>query len=104
MNVGQVLELHLGWVAKAGWKLEGNEPWQENLRAIGAAEQAPNGKVATPVFDGAREEELIGLSDQHSSNKDAHAVDRVQTVRLNSSMVVPVSLVWPQSQLVTCIS
>ena len=24
MNVGQVLETHLGWVAKSGWKLEGN--------------------------------------------------------------------------------
>ena len=70
MNVGQVLELHLGWVAKAGWKLEGNEPWQENLRAIGAAEQAPNGKVATPVFDGAREEELIGLLGSTLPNKD----------------------------------
>jgi len=25
MNVGQVLETHLGWVAKSGWKLEGND-------------------------------------------------------------------------------
>jgi len=70
MNVGQILELHLGWVAKAGWKLEGNEPWQENLRAIGAAEVAPNSKVATPVFDGAREEELIGLLGSTLPNKD----------------------------------
>jgi DNA-directed RNA polymerase subunit beta len=70
MNVGQVLELHLGWVAKAGWKLEGNEPWQENLRKIGAAEQAPGGRVATPVFDGAREEELIGLLGSTLPNKD----------------------------------
>jgi DNA-directed RNA polymerase subunit beta len=36
MNIGQVLETHLGWAAKAlGWY------------------------VATPVFDGAREEEII---------------------------------------------
>ncbi len=70
MNVGQVLELHLGWVAKAGWKLEGNEPWQENLRKIGAADQAPGGRVATPVFDGAREEELIGLLGSTLPNKD----------------------------------
>lgn len=36
MNIGQVLETHLGWAAKAlGWH------------------------VATPVFDGAREEEII---------------------------------------------
>ena len=25
MNVGQVLETHLGWVAKPGWKVEGND-------------------------------------------------------------------------------
>ncbi|WP_460697427.1 DNA-directed RNA polymerase subunit beta, partial [Nocardia thraciensis] len=24
MNIGQILETHLGWVAKAGWKVEGN--------------------------------------------------------------------------------
>ena len=70
MNVGQVLELHLGWVAKAGWKLTGDEPWQENLRKIGAAEQAPGGRVATPVFDGANEEELIGLLGSTLPNKD----------------------------------
>ena len=61
MNVGQVLEVHLGWAAKAGWKLEGNEDWQKDLRAHGYAEVAPGSKVATPVFDGAKEDELIGL-------------------------------------------
>ncbi|MEN9325344.1 MAG: hypothetical protein RL414_1098 [Actinomycetota bacterium] len=70
MNVGQVLETHLGWVAKTGWKLEGNEPWQENLRAIGAAEAPANTKVATPVFDGTKEEELIGLLGSTNPNKD----------------------------------
>jgi len=61
MNVGQVLEVHLGWAAKAGWKLEGDEDWQKDLRAHGYAEVAPGSKVATPVFDGAKEDELIGL-------------------------------------------
>ena len=70
MNVGQVLETHLGWVARSGWKLEGNEPWQENLKAIGAAEAAPFTKVATPVFDGTKEEELMGLLGSTNPNKD----------------------------------
>ena len=70
MNVGQVLETHLGWVARSGWKLEGNEPWQENLRAIGATEAAPFTKVATPVFDGTKEEELMGLLGSTNPNKD----------------------------------
>ena len=54
MNVGQVLETHLGWVAKSGWKLEGNEEWQQSLRENGYAEAPANTKVATPVFDGTR--------------------------------------------------
>ena len=70
MNVGQVLETHLGWVAKSGWKLEGNEEWQTSLRANGYAEAPANTKVATPVFDGTREEELSGLLGSTLPNKD----------------------------------
>ena len=36
MNVGQVLETHLGWVAKTGWDLDGVEgAWADRLRGIG---------------------------------------------------------------------
>ena len=70
MNVGQVLETHLGWVAKSGWKLEGNEEWQTSLRANGFAEAPANTKVATPVFDGTKEEELSGLLGSTLPNKD----------------------------------
>ena len=70
MNVGQVLETHLGWVAKSGWKLEGNEEWQSSLRANGYAEAPANTKVSTPVFDGTREEELSGLLGSTLPNKD----------------------------------
>ena len=70
MNVGQILETHLGWVAKSGWKLEGNETWQKDLREHGFAESPANSKVATPVFDGAKEEELIGLLSSTLPNKD----------------------------------
>ena len=36
MNVGQVLETHLGWVAKTGWDLDGVEgEWAERLRDVG---------------------------------------------------------------------
>ena len=70
MNVGQVLETHLGWVAKSGWKLEGNEEWQQSLRENSYAEAPANTKVATPVFDGTREEELSGLLGSTLPNKD----------------------------------
>ena len=50
MNVGQVLETHLGWVASKGWDEEG-------------VVRNPNGSVhvASPIFDGASEEDIVKL-------------------------------------------
>jgi len=71
MNPGQVMETHLGWVAKTGWKVEGDdEPWKDQLRAIGADEAEPGTNVATPVFDGAREDEITGLLGSTLPNRD----------------------------------
>ena len=71
MNLGQVLETHLGWIAKAGWDVDGDDQeWQRRLREIGAA-QAPAGtNVATPVFDGARDDEISGLLSATLPNRD----------------------------------
>ena len=69
MNFGQVLETHLGWVAKQGWKVEGNPAWAKKLPKD-AHEAAPGTKVATPVFDGAFEEEIAGLLDSTLPNRD----------------------------------
>src|SRR6202034_4336388 len=70
MNVGQVLETHLGWVANSGWNVDGDEDWQQRLRAIGAGEAPAGTKVATPVFDGAKEEEITGLLGSVLPNRD----------------------------------
>jgi DNA-directed RNA polymerase subunit beta len=71
MNIGQVLETHLGWVAKTGWKIEGTDAdWKKSLRSIGANESAPDSNVATPVFDGAKEEEISGLLASTLPNRD----------------------------------
>jgi DNA-directed RNA polymerase subunit beta len=70
MNVGQVLETHLGWVANSGWSIDGDENWQQRLRQIGAGAAEPGTKVATPVFDGAREEEITGLLGSALPNRD----------------------------------
>jgi DNA-directed RNA polymerase subunit beta len=69
MNFGQVLELHLGWIAKQGWKVEGTPEWAAQLPEQ-AREAAPGTKVATPVFDGAFESELVGLLDSTLPNRD----------------------------------
>ena len=71
MNVGQVLETHLGWVAATGWQVDGDDDaWKQRLRQAGADAAAPGTKVATPVFDGAREEEITGLLDSTLPNRD----------------------------------
>jgi DNA-directed RNA polymerase subunit beta len=70
MNVGQVLETHLGWVANSGWNVDGDEDWQQRLRAIGAGAAPAGTKVATPVFDGAKEEEITGLLGSALPNRD----------------------------------
>ncbi|MCB9411994.1 MAG: DNA-directed RNA polymerase subunit beta [Actinobacteria bacterium] len=60
MNVGQILETHLGWVASQGWNIAGDQEWAQ--RVPEASRTAPPGtKVATPVFDGAQEHEITGL-------------------------------------------
>ncbi|WP_370616245.1 DNA-directed RNA polymerase subunit beta [Mumia sp. Pv 4-285] len=71
MNVGQVLETHLGWVAKAGWDIgESKDEWAERLRSIGADRSPMDSNVATPVFDGAREDEIQGLLESTLPNRD----------------------------------
>ncbi len=71
MNVGQVLEMHLGWAAKTGWDLSGvGEAWTKHLEEIGAAKAEPGTNVATPVFDGAKEEEVAGLLGATLPNRD----------------------------------
>ncbi|PZG16107.1 DNA-directed RNA polymerase subunit beta, partial [Nonomuraea aridisoli] len=71
MNVGQVLETHLGWIAARGWDISGiEEAWAERLRDKGFGQVEPRTNVATPVFDGAHEEEIVGLLGNTIPNRD----------------------------------
>ncbi len=63
MNLGQVLETHLGWAAAHGWK-----PFKASSPANGGAK--PWQRVATPVFDGALEEEIAALLTNSLENQD----------------------------------
>ncbi|MBP2436530.1 DNA-directed RNA polymerase subunit beta [Microbacterium amylolyticum] len=69
MNFGQVLEVHLGWIAAQGWKIEGNPEWAINLPEE-FRDVAPRTPVATPVFDGASEEEITGLLESTIPTRD----------------------------------
>ncbi|MFF2053021.1 DNA-directed RNA polymerase subunit beta [Leifsonia sp. NPDC058194] len=69
MNFGQVLEIHLGWIAQNGWEVKGKPKWAAELPEA-AFSAAPGTKVATPVFDGAKEEEIAGLLDSTFPTRD----------------------------------
>jgi DNA-directed RNA polymerase subunit beta len=71
MNVGQVLETHLGWVAKTGWDIEHlSEPWAERLKDVGLGQVSGDSRLATPVFDGANEAEIAGLLENGLPQRD----------------------------------
>ncbi|MBF0660386.1 DNA-directed RNA polymerase subunit beta, partial [Rhodococcus sp. (in: high G+C Gram-positive bacteria)] len=78
MNIGQILETHLGWIGKAGWNIQiaddGSRPeWAQNL-AEEMVSAEPDTNIATPVFDGAREEELTGLLASTLPNRDGEVM------------------------------
>jgi DNA-directed RNA polymerase subunit beta len=68
MNVGQILEAHLGWVAANGWYDDGSEAYTQakaTAKSSNGARGSGNGNgstprvyVATPVFDGATVEDV----------------------------------------------
>ncbi|MCW0215913.1 MAG: DNA-directed RNA polymerase subunit beta [Pseudonocardia sp.] len=69
MNIGQVLETHLGWIAKSGWEVEGRPDWAskmpDELLSVPAGTN-----TAVPVFDGAKENEITGLLGSTRPNRD----------------------------------
>ncbi len=52
MNIGQIMETHLGWVAGNGWYDDGSEAYKHGKTNGGRV------NIATPVFDGAELEDV----------------------------------------------
>jgi DNA-directed RNA polymerase subunit beta len=79
MNVGQILETHLGWVAAQGWYDDGSDAYRArdgaaNGSATNGRAHGPDGRggrvyISTPVFDGATVEDvdlaLVRWQDEH---------------------------------------
>ncbi|MFC2445779.1 MAG: DNA-directed RNA polymerase subunit beta [Corynebacterium matruchotii] len=73
MNIGQVLEVHLGWLAAAGWKVDVTDPANAKLLETLPEDlyDVPAGSLtATPVFDGATNDEIAGLLANSLPNRD----------------------------------
>jgi DNA-directed RNA polymerase subunit beta len=73
MNLGQVLETHLGWVAKQrAWGDNAEDPSDPSP---GAWRRQEPTWVNTPVFDGAREDELLDAMDVVSKRKTEYPLN-----------------------------
>ena len=96
MNVGQVLEAHLGYCARYGWRINGEQVGDEPVRGTETKTRPvtqPSAHVATPVFDGATWDErdlaqgkptivdiLTNLNPETSDGHRLIAVDGKQTL------------------------
>jgi DNA-directed RNA polymerase subunit beta len=65
MNLGQILETHLGWAADQGW----NEFKGKTAASKGAK---PGTLISTPVFDGANEDEIHEILKNVNENRDGN--------------------------------
>ena len=65
MNLGQILETHLGWAADQGW----NEYKGQTKASSGAK---PGTLISTPVFDGADEDEIHEILRNVNPNRDGN--------------------------------
>ncbi len=66
MNIGQLLETHLGWAASVGWS--------DDKKAKTAVDGPIH--IATPVFDGAREEEISEVISASNRNLQLKNTER----------------------------
>ena len=71
MNFGQVLETHLGWIASRGWDVSGiSKKFADYVADLPEAMKAGEAgtKVATPIFDGASKNQIVGMLDSTTPN------------------------------------
>ena len=79
MNVGQVLETHLGWVAKQGWQVEGTPDWAKNLpeaRASPAGSGHPDRDAGVRRRQGGRDHRPARLDDAEPRRRPDGQGDR----------------------------
>ncbi|RIK11424.1 MAG: DNA-directed RNA polymerase subunit beta [Acidobacteria bacterium] len=66
MNLGQVLEAHLGWGARFGWT---DGPDQISTDPV-PGNSPPAAWISSPVFDGAREDQIVNVLETVNPGRD----------------------------------
>ncbi len=109
MNLGQILETHLGWVAGNGWYDDGSEAYKH------AQQNGGRVNVATPVFDGATpldvDEALVRWQQEHGEGRGinfeldlSERPDGAARARCSCTTAAPASPTRRPSPSATCTS
>ena len=103
MNIGQILETHLGWVAKQGWKIEGDpdvgeEPARGPLRRRAGHQ---DGDPGVRRRQGGRADRAAV---RHHPEPGRRADGRARTARRPCSTAAPASRSRTRSRSATCTS
>ena len=106
MNIGQVLETHLGWVAKTGWKIEGDDADVEEGAARRSTRTSPS---RTPTWrrrssTAPRRRRSPVCSRRTLPNRDGDAAGRRQPARRRCSTAAAVSRCPTRSRSATSTS
>ena len=118
MNVGQVLEAHLGYAARWGWDVDGDDGRRRRRSVAPRPRPGPTPPpatfIATPVFDGAHwdEEEQAGKHPTIQTDLREPAARRASTASASSSTTArprcttaaPASPTTSRSRSATCTS
>src|SRR5689334_4187716 len=83
MNIGQIMETHLGWVAGQGWYDDGSDAYKQ------AQQNGGRVNIATPVFDGATiedvDEALVRWAEEHEDRGIKFEIDKSERPGWQSS-------------------
>ncbi len=104
MNFGQVLETPPRLDRQAGLERRGLARVGQAPAERRALRPTPGTKVATPVFDGALEEEIAGLLDSTTLNRDGERLIGSLAARPGCSTAAPASRSRSRSRSATCTS
>ncbi len=82
MNIGQILETHLGWAAAQGWYDDGSDAFKQAKTKANGTDGPTRVYVSTPVFDGATVEDvdvaLMKWQEQHEGRIQMNTVPKAR--------------------------
>ena len=102
MNLGQILELHLGWAASRGWKIEGNPEWAKEIAPD--AHEAPRARAWRRRSSTVPPRTSSRVCSTRRSRRATGSASSTPRARRASSTAAPASRSRSPSRSATCTS